>query len=277
MRLPTTYKCNISHYATLCTLAILAGWSLTMVFLLACGEDFSDAVVPVATWRMEQHVQPYHPLIVSWSKDVRSITSKDIEQVAVAEQAVWHLVRYWDAYDTWGSNGCIPSIDEMIILADKKSWGGLRGNCVSQSIILCSLLRSLGFKAYIKTTSRHSWVECVADGKVIDLLYPDAGVTSADAYLPTAHLDGTQSLAARRLGADSSGVFPQIPLLPETNRRVPLFVFPTILWLYIPLLWLWRKIFSAWDTKRLSAAARNKSPRQRASYPLIGYRLPIRL
>ncbi len=231
----------------LMVLALLSGWSLMVIYLLACGEDTPDAFIPVLPWRLARHVEPEHPIILPWAAAVRTVTSVPAEQVAVAEQAVWHLVPYWDAYETWGCNSCIPSIDQMIRQARKNGWPSLRGNCVTQSILLCSLLRSLGHNAWIEATPRHAWVQCRVDGTIVDLLYPATGQTARDADLPRIPLSGSALAAARLLGADDRGRFDSTKLLPETDQSIPYFSEPLILLLNAPLLLFWIWMFRSWD------------------------------
>jgi hypothetical protein len=186
----------------------------------------------------------------------------------VAEQAAWHQVRYWDAYETWGCNNCIPTLDEMIELAHEKGWDRLRGNCVSQSIVLCSLLRALGFQAKIRTTSTHAWVKCEVDGKSLDLLYPVMGQTVDDLALPREQLHGTALLAARQLGADLNGHFGAVDLLPETGGPIPYFKYPSVLICLVPVLIFWIYLFRVWD--RVTAKQNLAGRRLPAAVSAIG-------
>lgn len=256
---------RIKRSIGLCGLAAICGWSLSIVFLLGCGEDLADAIVPVTAWRIGRHAEPNHPLIRTWANEVVTVTQVPREQVAVAEQAVWHLVKYWDAYDTWGSNSCIPTLDEMIALAQLKGWSTLRGNCVSQSIALCSLLRALGFNANIHASPVHAWVTCEVDGQTQNLLFPVMGETTDNANLPRRTLSGAALAAACRLGANFRGQFEQINLPSETERPIPYFSNPFILTLIVPILVGWLFVFRRWDY-----ATAPKAQQKRASSQLPG-------
>jgi hypothetical protein len=227
-------------------LALLSGWSLLAVYLMACGEDCVDAMIPVTAWRIERHVEPDHPLIRSWARDITRITTVPREQAALAEQTVWHGVRYWNAHDAIGRVHEIPSIDELIAQAEKHRWSTLRGNCVRQSIVLCSLLRQLGFSAHIKTTPAHAWVEFTIDGEIWPTLLP-AFSTSRNADLPAVISGDLRRQAALRLGADKFGVFQPLPLLVSGQAGLPFFARPWLFLLMLPLGGFWWVVFRALD------------------------------
>ena len=235
------------RFAGLCGISLVAGWMMIVGFLLACGEDLADAICPVSTWRIQRHVDPNNPLIQSWAADVRTVTSIDIEQAAIAEQAIWHLVRYWDAYETWGNNHCIPSVEQIIGRAGEEGWPTLRGNCVSPAIMLCSLLRALGHEARIRTTTQHAWVECKIGTRTLDFLRPASGQTVRNLDLSALALPRAGVVAACRLGANLEGNFDAIELLPERNQPIPYFGHPGLLFLMVPLAIAWIRIFLFWD------------------------------
>jgi hypothetical protein len=190
---------------------VIGAWLVLAVYLLSSGERWMDALIPVTAWRIERRVDAEHPLVKAWAADIRTITSVPREQAALAEEAVWHLVRYWNTHDR-DENDFIPSIDDLIDRAKSHQWSTLRGNCVSESVMLCSLLRSLGLPAQIKNSPFHAWVEFQVDGQTLCTLLPELSL-SREADLPSAISGVEAKAAAHRLGADNDGVALLVPVL----------------------------------------------------------------
>jgi hypothetical protein len=220
-----------------------------------------DALIPVTAWRIERRVDAEHPLVKAWAADIRTISSVPREQAALAEEAVWHLVRYWNTHDR-DENDFIPSIDDLINRAKSHQWSTLRGNCVSESVMLCSLLRSLGLPAQIKNSPSHAWVEFQIDGQTLCTLLPELSL-SREADLPSAITRADAKAAAHRLGADSDGVFHEIALLPEAlSEEIPHFRRPTLLALIVPVLAFWFWTIQTWDSVTAVTIAQRVSVRR---------------
>ena len=227
-------------------LVVIGAWLVLAVYLLSSGERWMDALIPVTAWRIERRVDAEHPLVKAWAADIRTITSVPREQAALAEEAVWHLVRYWNTHDR-DENDFIPSIDDLIDRAKSHQWSTLRGNCVSESVMLCSLLRSLGLPAQIKNSPFHAWVEFQVDGQTLCTLLPELSL-SREADLPSAISGVEAKAAAHRLGADNDGVFHEIALLPDSRSEdIPHFRCPFYLALLVPVLAFWFSAIKAWD------------------------------
>jgi hypothetical protein len=240
-----------------CIFALVTGWTLTTIYLLGYGEDLHDALIPHTGFRIESRVEPEHPLITRLAADVRSVTSNRMEQAAVAEQVTWNLVRYWDTDDIWGHN-CVPSIDEIIGRAAIMGWATPRGNCISQSIVLCSLLQALGFDAHIKTSPSHAFVRFQIDGKALYALYP-ADSLALQEHLPI-HLANESALkAAQRLGANPEGLFRSLDELPAAKPNGPYFMHPWRLLLAVPFLGFWLFMIRHWDRATGQRVAPKKS------------------
>jgi len=252
----TTFVPWAVRIAGICVIALATGWTLTTIFLLAFGEDLHDALIPNTGIRIGCKVEPGHPLIQALARNVRTATSNPLERAAVAEQVTWNLIRYWDTDDVWGHN-CVPSIDEMIARARTMGWETPRGNCISQSIVLCSLLQALGFDSHIKVNPRHAYVEFQYRGKTLNLLFP-ADSLSLQEHLPVHYPTESALRAAQRLGASPAGMFTSLAELRATARARSYFSQPQFLLLGVPFLGFWLLVFQAWDVATTRRTVREK-------------------
>lgn len=132
---------------------------------------------------LERTLDPNHPHIARMAADVRAHLPEDAPLKAVVtavEAHVVHAVPYAFDWETWGVMCYIPTVDEVFERG--------REDCDGRAVLAASLLRHMGYEAWLVADVKHMWVAARDPGidePPRELMGPGAGeVTLASPAQP---------------------------------------------------------------------------------------------
>ncbi len=126
---------------------------------------------------LDSVLDPQNPGLAVIADDVRERTGPDpalVELIPVIEDVVTHHVPYAFDWDTWGVMDHLPTVSEVMAVG--------RDDCDGRAVVAASLLRRLGFRAWLVTDLRHTWVaasERDAEQPPLELMGPGERPTLA--------------------------------------------------------------------------------------------------
>jgi hypothetical protein len=114
--------------------------------------------------------------------------------------------------------------------------------------VLCSVLRALEIPCRIRTASDHAWVSVELGRQAADLLFPEGSLFGNTSLKDTSFKKG-DLVWARRLGADESGRFLDLPPLVPVRARADFWVRPWVLLGLVPLMAFWVFMAKQWNAR----------------------------
>ena len=119
-------------------------------------------------------LDPQHPGLASFQEDVTAAVGGSASLVDAAEpveHVVCRRIPYAYDWETWGVMDYLPTVDEVLAAG--------REDCDGRAVIAASLLRRMGFEAWLVTDLKHTWVvardDRGAEPVEIELMSPGAG------------------------------------------------------------------------------------------------------
>lgn len=132
---------------------------------------------------LERVLEPDHPYIVALAAEIRAELPADagVAQVtAVVEREVVRRVPYAFDWETWGVMCYVPTVAEVVALG--------REDCDGRAVVAASVLRHLGYEAWLVADLKHMWVRARkpgADGPARELMGAGAGEVTLASPAPT--------------------------------------------------------------------------------------------
>jgi hypothetical protein len=129
------------------------------VFLLVVALTLYPKIWLLPTWigrmqNMNAMIEPAHPGLAGMEaearRDLGSSTPAPQKALKVVQKIVYaHIPYAWD-WDTWGVMDYLPTVGETLALG--------REDCDGRAVVAASLLQRLGYKAWLVSDFKHTWV-----------------------------------------------------------------------------------------------------------------------
>jgi hypothetical protein len=106
---------------------------------------------------LDRLIDADHPGLAKLEEDVRRKLPPDADARAalpIVEKTVYKHVPYAFDWENWGAMEWLPTVDEVLTRG--------REDCDGRAVVAASLLRRLGYEAWLVTDILHMWVETPA-------------------------------------------------------------------------------------------------------------------
>lgn len=102
---------------------------------------------------MNAMIEPGNPRLADMEQEARSQLHGDETPprvLGVVEQVVYRRIPYMHDWDLWGVMDWLPTVDETLDAG--------REDCDGQAVIAASILRRMGYDAWLVSDFKHTWV-----------------------------------------------------------------------------------------------------------------------